>query len=278
MFCTSRTSRSSSSTDLDGVFDRPVAQVRGPEVHDVDEEKTLIREQPAHARQRAGDVQQVIDRLADDDDVEAAAAEVVFFDEPRDRLDAEAPRLLDLERRRIDQRGVQFELVGEMMRHHAGRSADVEQRPPVRLRDEGPDELGALGGVLELLVLDRVLVDQAAVERADERTIDAVVEAAVGLRGHSRVEKHEPAAAARVRLRGIPVAIAVRQRDKLRRAAQVAGGQRQLRLRRIVVVERGNPRVPIRRYGDGQYVSLFSIFSSAPARQSAMRAPALPSP
>ena len=54
--------------------------------------------------------------------------------------------------------------------------------------------VGALGRVLALLVLDRPGVDQPAVERADERPVDAVVEAAVGRRGHARVQEHEAAA------------------------------------------------------------------------------------
>ena len=83
----------------------------------------------AHAGERAGHVEQVIDGLADDDDVEAALAEVVLFDQPGDRFEPEPPRLLDFERRRIDERALQPELAREVMRDHAGRSADVEQRP-----------------------------------------------------------------------------------------------------------------------------------------------------
>mgnify|MGYP003693636527 CR=1 FL=1 len=44
-----------------------------------------------------------------------------------------ALRLLDLERRRIDQRALQPERLREVMpRHDAGRPADVEQRLAVR--------------------------------------------------------------------------------------------------------------------------------------------------
>ena len=49
------------------------------------------------------------------------------------------------------------------------------------MRDERTDELGALDRVVALLVLDRARVDQPAMERADQRAVDAVVEPAVCL-------------------------------------------------------------------------------------------------
>src|SRR5258706_532119 len=164
------------------------------------------------------------------------------------------------------------------MRHHAGRPPDVEHRPAARLCHERTDEFGALGRVLALLVLDGLGVDQASVERTHKRTIRAVVEAAVGLGRHSGVEKYEAAAAARVRLSRVAIAIAMRQDNELRSAAQVARRHRLLRLRCVVEVESGDPRTTIWRHGDGQYVNLFSIFSSTFSRQSAIRPPALPSP
>src|SRR5207248_10356248 len=130
-----------------------------------------------------------------------------------------------------------------------------------------------------LLCLYRARVDQPPVKRADERTIDPVVEAAVRLGGHPRVEEHEAAAMACVRLRGKAVPIAMREHGELRRTAEIARIERLFRLRVVVVPETSDalpPRLFDRRRH--QYVSLFSIVSSAVARQSAMRWPACPSP
>src|SRR5258705_10939499 len=214
--------------DLDRVLDGPVAQVRRAEVDDVDEQQSVVGQQLAHARQRAGDIQQMIDRLADDDRVEAASAEVVLLDEPGHRLESEALRLLHFERRRVDERPLEPELLLKMGRDDAGRPTDVEQRLACGARHERTDETGALNRVVALLVLDGAGVDHTAMERADQRAVDAVVEPAVRLRRHARVEEHQAALTAGVRLRRISVAIAVRQDDELGGATQVAGGQRLL--------------------------------------------------
>ena len=52
--------------NLDRVLDRPVAEVGGPEIDDVDEEQSVLGDDGPHARQCPGDVEQVVDRLDDD--------------------------------------------------------------------------------------------------------------------------------------------------------------------------------------------------------------------
>ena len=70
-------------------------------------------QQLAHAAQRAGDVEEVIDRLAEDDEVEPPVAEIDVLDQPFDRLEAERLRLGRLERRRVDDRRAQVEALGK---------------------------------------------------------------------------------------------------------------------------------------------------------------------
>ena len=95
--------------DLDRRLDRRVAEIGGAEVDDVDEEEAARRDQIPEPAQRAGDVEQVIDRLAQHDDVELPAAQIDVLDQPFDRLDAERLCLRRLERRGIDDRRAQIE-------------------------------------------------------------------------------------------------------------------------------------------------------------------------
>ena len=122
--------------DLDRVLDRPVAQVRGAEIDDVDEQQAVVGQQLPDARERAGDVEQMIDGLADDDHVEAALAEVVLFDKAGDGLQAEGARACSTSSGAGSISGPrQPELTREVMRDDARRPADVEHRararPPV---------------------------------------------------------------------------------------------------------------------------------------------------
>jgi hypothetical protein len=61
--------------------------------------------------------------------------------------------------------------------------------------------------------------------------------------------------AAGVRLRRVAISIAVREDDELARRAQIAHGQRLLRLRRVVVVERRNTVAAIRFNGANRSAS-----------------------
>jgi hypothetical protein len=265
--------------DLDCLLDRPVAQIRRTEVDDVDEEEAFQGEQMTNAFEDAMNVEQVIDRLTDQHQIKPARAEVMSLDQSGDRFQTEAACFLDFERCRVDQRGLQPELLREMVRHHARGSADVEQGPQRRALEKWPREPGTFDGVLSLLALDGLRIDRPAMKRADERPVDAVIEARVCGRRHPRVEKHQTARGAGVRFGGKAIAIAMGDHHERRAAAQVARGDRFLRLRGIVVGEGSDPLRPIRRDGHRhQYVNRFSMVSAAVARQSAIRWPARPSP
>ena len=118
---------------------------------------------------------------------------------------------------------------------------DIEHRPQAGAGNERTQEVRTCGAVSALLALDGVRVDQPPVIGADQWAIHALVEPAVCLRGHARVDEHEPAGFAGVRFRGIPVPIAVRHDDERSSAAEVASGDGVARLRTIVVAEGGNP-------------------------------------
>jgi hypothetical protein len=75
------------------------------------------------------------------------------------------------------------------------------------------------------------------VKGADQRTIDAVVKAAVRCGGHARIEEHQAAAAAGTRLRRVAVAIALRNRHEHVGAAQIARVQEVLWLPGVVVAK-----------------------------------------
>src|SRR5688572_27137033 len=72
--------------DLDGVLNRPLTQVSGAEVDDVDEEPSTIAEQLAEACQGSRDIEQVIDGLTDDHEIECSIAELELLDETGHRL------------------------------------------------------------------------------------------------------------------------------------------------------------------------------------------------
>ena len=157
-----------------------------------------LGQQLAHAPQRAGDVEQVIDGLADTTTSNRRSPKSCSSTSPVDRLEAERLRLRHLERRRIDERARR----GRTPARSAPATTPVE--PPMSSivasrapSTNGREQLGAVGGVLALLRLDRARVDQPAVEGADERPVDAVVEAAVGRRRHARIQEHQAAAARR---------------------------------------------------------------------------------
>ena len=224
--------------DLHRVLDRPVPQVCRPEVDDVDEQQPAVADQLAHPGQRPRHVEQVVDGLADQYEIEATAAEIERLDQPGGGLDTQPARALDLERRRIDDQAAQPEGGGEMAGDDAGRAADVEHRAQAGRFEKRSRERGRGARVLLLLRLNRVGVDQPAVERADQRPVDPVVEPAVGLAGHARVEEHQPAPAAGVRLGRVAVAIALGDDNEAIGAAQVAGLDRACRLGGVVEAER----------------------------------------
>src|SRR4029453_8779169 len=105
--------------------------------------------------------------------------EVVLFNKTGDRFETEGLGLLHFERRRIDQRPRQAECLREESGDDTGRAADVEHRLQSSAFEKRPRERRALDGVVPLLGLNRLRVDESAMKRADKRAVDAVVEAAV---------------------------------------------------------------------------------------------------
>jgi hypothetical protein len=89
-----------------------------------------------------------------------------------------------------------------------------------------------------LILLDRDGVDAAAVKRADERPVHALVEARIRGGRQARREKHEAAHATRNGLRRESVAIAPRDDRELRAAAEIAAADVLLRLGLVSVPER----------------------------------------
>jgi hypothetical protein len=230
--------------DLHRLLDRPVAEVRRAEIDDVHEEDPFGHDQAPHGTERAGDVEQVIHRLAHRDDVKAFAARVELLHEARDGPEPQSTGLRNLERRGVDDGAGQAEPGAEGVRDDAGRSSDVEEAAKTPAAHEWLDQVAPLHGIVPLLGLNRRGIDHPAVVRADERPVRVDIEALVRLCRHHRVEEHQPASAATRRLRREPVAIPVGQDDPSRPTAQIAHLHGTLGPGAVVVTEGRNSPLP----------------------------------
>ena len=114
--------------DLDRGLDRASPHHHELDVEHVDEYATFRGDPATDRAQRGADVEQMVDRLAEEDQVIGAVAEIDVLREARDRLHAGLRGVGELVRGRIENGGVRAEGVAEGAGDDTRGAADVEQR------------------------------------------------------------------------------------------------------------------------------------------------------
>ena len=132
--------------DLDRAFDRAAAEQHELDVEDVHEGETTRCDPAADRMERGRDVEQVIDRLAEEHEVEGPGADVGVLGEPGNGLHPGSGSMGELVGRGIEHGRGGSECVPDGAGDDPGRAADVEHAARGR-RQREPQELDELGGV-----------------------------------------------------------------------------------------------------------------------------------
>jgi hypothetical protein len=231
--------------DLDGALDAAAPTEHEAHVEHVDErEATRCQHVAKRARDR-GRIENMVDRLAEQDQVPGPPGGIEVLDEARHRLHPAGLRHRELRGRRIEDGGRKArERRAHTIGDHTRGTTQVDERSRFA-RQARAQEGCEVVAIFALLDLDGLGVDQPAVVGGHEGPVHVLVEVPVLTRGQAWREEPEPARRANEEWHPIAVAVLARHFDMTWRAAQVALADGLVGPGLVVVAERCDAR------GDG---------------------------